>query len=136
MDTVGDDSGDCGTRRERRGDDAGIAMVQRAHRIEQMREHPGAGVDAGVRLVERRVGMADGDDHVARGQTANRVESARQFGRESDQPKRVHREHSLEGVAARLEVERGMRAQSERREIAAASDSSLREFSNALAIES
>ena len=76
MNSVGDDCGECGTRRERCGDDAGIAMVQRAHRVEQMREHPGAGVDAGVRLVEGRVGMADGDDYVARGQPANRVESA------------------------------------------------------------
>ncbi len=93
--------------RECGGDDSGIAMVQRAHRIEQMREHPRAGVDAGIRLVEGRVGMADGNDHVARGKSANRVDCSRQLGRERDQSKRAHREHSLEGVAARLEVELG-----------------------------
>ncbi len=93
------------------GDDAGIAVIQRTHRIEQMREHPRAGFDTGVRLVESRVGMADGDDHIARGQAANRVEPADQLRRQRDQAQRAHREHSLESVAARLEVEWRMRAE-------------------------
>jgi hypothetical protein len=80
-----------------------------------MREHPSTGGDAGVGLLESRVGMTDGDDHGARGKASNRVESAGQLGRQRDQSKRAHREHSLEGVAVRFEVERGMRAEPERR---------------------
>ena len=76
VDAVGDDCGDCGRLGERGGDDAGIAMIQRAHRVEQMREHPRAGVDAGVGLVERRVGMADGHNDAARDEAPNRVERA------------------------------------------------------------
>ncbi len=48
-------------------------------------------------------------------EAANRVDCAGQLGRERDQSKRAHREHSLEGVAARLEIERRMRAEAERR---------------------
>ena len=59
--------------------------------------------------------MADGDDHGARSKAPNRVDSAGQLGRERDQSKRVHREYSFEGLAARFEVERGMRAEPERR---------------------
>src|ERR1700691_5904112 len=80
-----------------------------------MREHPGAGRYAAVGLVERRVGVADGDDDVARSEAANRVESTGQLWREREQSKRAHREHLLESIAARLEVEGGMRAEAVRR---------------------
>ena len=146
VDAVGDDRGNCGTRSERGGDDSGIPMVQRAHRVEQMREHPRAGVDAGIGLLEGRVGMADGNDHVARGEFANRVECAGQLGRQRDQSKRAHREHSLEGVAMRLEIKRGMRAEAVRRDErafkmhpengGAVGGVIACEFSNAVAIES
>ena len=121
-------------------------MIQRAHRVEQMREHPRAGVDAGVRLVERRVGMADRHDDAARDEAPNRVERARQFGRERDQSKRAHREHSLECVAARFEIELRMRAEAMRRNErpfemhpenrGASAEPSRCEFSIALAIDS
>ena len=67
---------------------------------------PRARVDAGVGLIERRVGMADGNDDVSRGESANRVDCSWEFGRERDQSKRAHRKHTLESVAMRLEVKR------------------------------
>jgi len=51
-------------------------MIQRAHRMNRCVNIRAPASDAGVRLVKRRVGVADGDDDVARGHTANRVEAA------------------------------------------------------------
>ena len=42
---VGNHGGARSRQRERRADRAGCAMVQRRHRVEEMREHPRAGVD-------------------------------------------------------------------------------------------
>src|SRR5438128_3423940 len=56
--------------------------------------------------------MPDRNHYLARDQTADRVESARDFRRERDQLERSHREDSFKRIAAWLEIELRMRAKS------------------------
>src|SRR5208283_3744513 len=57
-----------------------------------------------------------GNDDVTRGKATDRIKSAGQLGRQRDQSKRVHREYSLEGFAARFEIEPEMRPEAKRRD--------------------
>ena len=76
VDAVGNDRGECAAWRESGGDDAGIAMIHRAHRIEEVGEHPRAGGDAGVCFVEGGVGVTDRNDHAACGEAHRRFDRA------------------------------------------------------------
>ena len=108
MDTIRNDGGAGGRERERGADDAGCAMVQRRHRVEQMGEHPRAGVDRGQRLIVGRVGVADRNDDAAGGQRADGVECAIEFGREGNQLEGLEAADALEGVTLRQEIQRWM----------------------------
>ncbi len=84
MGAVGDQL-DVGVRvLEQRGAGSGLAVVQPAHRVEQVGADPGARVQRRPRHVVRRVRVADrGDDPRGR-DPAHGVEPAGQLGRERD----------------------------------------------------
>ena len=103
--------------RERRAGDARVAVAERPHRVEQVRDRADAAVEGGVRLLGGRVGVADGDGDPARVQQVDQLAGARQLGRERDEPHRPGGEDPLEqrrvGVAA---GRRRVRAEAVRRE--------------------
>ena len=69
---------------EQGADGAGVAVVERAHRVEEVRADAGAGVEGGPRLVVRRVGVADRGDDAGVGELPHGLDPAGQLGREGD----------------------------------------------------
>ena len=65
MDAVEDDRDDDVVARERRADDARVAVQERAHRVEEMRDAARAAVERRVRLRGGRVGVAERDGDAA-----------------------------------------------------------------------
>ena len=62
MDAVGDQPGRQRADVERRADQARLAVADLAHRVEQMRDHRGAGLGMAARRRVAGVGMAEADD--------------------------------------------------------------------------
>ena len=116
MDAIGNHRRHRNLVGERRRDDAGVAMIERPHRIEQMGEHARARRDTRRCLLEGRIGVADRYHHLARGQPASRLEGSGQFRREGYQLQMLQCHHALECFTSRLEVELRMRAESQRRD--------------------
>ena len=97
---------------ERGADDAGIAVRQRPHRVEDVRDGADAAVEGGVGLGRGRVRVAERDDDSARLERVDELERPGQLGRERHHPHRAGGEEPLEqsqvGVAA---IAGGMRAE-------------------------
>ena len=66
MDAVGDQPGPQRFRVDRGSDQARLAVADLAHRVEQMRDHGGAGFGRRRREAVGRVGMAEADDDAGR----------------------------------------------------------------------
>ena len=65
-------------------DGAGVTVVERAHRVEEVRAEAGTRVEGGPRLVVRRVGVADRGDDAGVGELPHGLDPAGQLGREGD----------------------------------------------------
>ena len=117
MDAVDDDLDDHVRTGQRRAGEAGIAVRERAHRVEEVRDGVDAALEGGVRLVTGRVGVPERDGDAALLEQVDQLEGAGQLGRERDQPHRAGGQQSLEergiGVAPELG---GMRAEALGRE--------------------
>src|SRR5208283_5499066 len=83
-------------------------MMKRRHRVEQMGEHGGAGVQAGDGLRVAGVGMADRDDDVASDEATDRVERTIEFGSQRDEAQGPECERAFEWLALRQQIERRM----------------------------
>ncbi len=105
MDAVDDDRDVDVVACERRADDARVAMQQRAHRVEEVGDAAGAGVERGVRLRDGCVGVAERHDDAAREQHVDERARAGELRCERHQPHGAGVEQALEqrqvGVAAR-----------------------------------
>src|SRR6266852_2370513 len=91
-------------------------MVKRTHRVEYMREHPRARLDAGHRLLIGCIGMSDRNGDATLGQHANRVERPFEFRCERYQLEGLELEHPFERLALRQEIQRRMYTQPPRRD--------------------
>ena len=102
---------------ERGAGDAGVAVPERPHRVEEMRDGGGAAVEGAVRLLGGRVGVAARDDDAARAEQVDQLERAVELRCERHLRDAPGREQALEqrgiGVAAGRDR---MRAEAERRE--------------------
>ncbi len=85
--------------RERRADEARVGVMQRRHRVEQVRETACAVLERGDRVVVGRERVAELHAHAARGHLADDLDVARDFRRERDDADRRDRqvlEHLVE----------------------------------------
>ncbi len=88
---IGDDLRVFGVR-ERRADDAGIAVMQRRHRVEQVREAARAVLERGDRVVVRAERMAELHAHAARGHLRDDLDVPGDLRRERDHADRRDRQ--------------------------------------------
>ena len=102
---------------ERGADDAGVAMSQRSHRVEDMRDGANAAIEGGMGLGRGRVRVPERDDDSPRLEDVDELERPRELGRERHDPHRPGVEEPLEqsqvGIAA---IAGGMRAEPARGE--------------------
>ena len=102
---------------ERRADDAGVAMRQRPHRVEDVGDRANAAIEGGVRLGRSRVRVAEGDDDSPGLEHVDELERPGQLGRERHHPHRTGGDEPLEqsqvGIAA---IAGGVGAEPARRE--------------------
>ena len=80
--------------REHGADRAGIAVVERAHRVEQVRAHRGAGVEAREELAGRRRRVSERHHHAGAGELRDQLERTGELGRHGDHP------HPVRGAPA------------------------------------
>ena len=96
VDAVEDDRDDDVLARERRADDAGVAVQEGTHRVEEVRDAAGAAVERRVCLRGGRVAVAERDGDVTFQQQVDQELGARQLRRERHQPHGAGREQPLE----------------------------------------
>ena len=104
VDPVEDQLHDDVGPRKRRADDTRIAVMERAHGVEEVRDAPHAEIEGRVRLLGGRVGVTARDGDLAAEQQLDDRRRARELGRQRDQPDGPRIEKALEqlgiGVAA------------------------------------
>ena len=117
VDAVEDDADDDVVTGERRADDAGIAVAERPHRVEEVGDAVHAAVERRIRLLGGRVAVAERDGDPAREQAVDHLAGAGKLGGKRHQPHRPRVEQAVEqrhvGVTAGF---RNMRAEAARRE--------------------
>ena len=117
MDPVEDDLDEDVVAHERGADDPGLAVIERPHRVEEMRDHARAAVERRGRLLRRRVAVPARDGDAARDEVVDQLERAGQLRRQRHHPHRPRGEQPLEqrsvGIAPAV---RRMRAEPPRRE--------------------
>ena len=96
VDAVEDDLDDHVGPGERRAGDARVAVGERAHRVEEVRDGAHAAVERRVRLLGARVGVAGRDGDPARDEQVDEVERPGQLGCQREEPDRPRREETLE----------------------------------------
>src|SRR5712691_5514897 len=96
MNPVEDDLDGHVIARERSADDARVAMVERTHRVEEVRDHAGAAIECGVRLLGRRVTVAARHGDAAGDEDVDQLERAGQLRREGHHPHGPRVEQALE----------------------------------------
>ena len=101
MHAVGDQLDDDALVVQRRERGAGLAVVDRAHRVVEVRGDPGAGVEPGSRLVVRRVRVAHRGHGAALGDEADEIERSRLLGRQCHDPHRAARRGAAAPAAHR-----------------------------------
>ena len=96
MHAVEDDLHDDVVARERRAHDPGVAVPERTHRVEEVRDRADAGVEGGVRLLRGRVGVAARDGDLAAEERLDQRVGARKLRRERHEPDRPRIEQAFE----------------------------------------
>ena len=97
---------------EGRARDPGIAVVVWAHRVEEMRDGVDAEVEPGVRLLGRRVGVAEGDRHSSLEQSAHEIVCALKLWRERHKADGAGCEETVQQLRVRVAARvRRMRAE-------------------------
>jgi hypothetical protein len=94
VDAIVDQLAGNGIVGERGAGRAWIAVMEMPHPIEQVGRQASARTECGMRLVETRLGMADGGDRSCRDDVTYQVHAARQFRSEC---------HHLDGAIAGVE---------------------------------
>ena len=87
---------------QRGADDAGVAVVERPHRVEEVGDAPHAEVERLVRLLGARVRVARRDGDLAQEQPLDHRARAGELGRERDQPDGARVEEPLEELEIRV----------------------------------
>ncbi len=90
--SVGDQSGDGLISGEQGARQARFTMVERRHRVEQMRAEADAGLDGSTTLLVGGVGVAGRNDNARASEGPECLQPARQFGGHGDQAARVGQE--------------------------------------------
>ena len=97
-DDLDDDIGPC----QRGSDDAGVAVVERAHRVEQVRDAPHAEIEGLVRLLGARVRVAGRDRDLASEQAFDHRARAGKLRRQRHQSDGTRVEEALEQLEIRV----------------------------------
>ena len=98
--------------RERHAGDAGIAVIERAHGVEEVRHGLHAEVEGGVRLGRVRIRVTAGDRDPAPMKEVDERAGAGELGRERDEPHGAGREQTLEQLGVGIAPRRlGVRAE-------------------------
>ena len=115
---VGDELDVGGIVEQRRERDAGRAVVDPAHRVEEVGRGRRPGRVAGPRLRDRRRRVADRDRHAVLAEPADELGRAGQLGRDGEQPEPVEErlERRARDVGRDEEVGRVLRTVPRRRE--------------------
>ena len=88
--------------RERRAGDARVAVAERPHRVEEVRDRADAAIERRRSLLRGRVGVTARDDDAALVQQVDELERAGQLGRERDVADRAGGEQPLEQASVRI----------------------------------
>jgi hypothetical protein len=102
VDAVQDDLDDDVVAGECRADDAGIAMPERAHRIEEVGHCADAGVERRIRVARGRVGVAARDRDLVPEERLDERVGARELRRERHEPDRPRGEQAFEEIHIRV----------------------------------
>ena len=117
VDSVEDDLDDDVVARERGARDARVAVPERTHRVEEVRDRAHADVERGVRLLCGRVRVAARDDDLAAQERLDQRVRARQLRCERDEADGSRLEQPLEEVDVRVAPRAGwVDPESQRRE--------------------
>ncbi len=87
---------------------AGLAVPERALRVEDVRDHAGAGVGGGVHLRGGRRGVPDRDEHPGGREPGDRLEGVPALGGEGHDRRRRPPEQDVERLRRRVAHERGI----------------------------